>query len=136
MPSIRSQANQDKILYQNCMKFLVDAQLPPKLCEILETAGFSSVHVDSLPNGDETSDRAICQHADIEGFIVVTKDSDFYHSHMILGQPNKLMMITTGNMKNRRLFDLIREYASVIRSLFETCKYVEISNDGIIGHEA
>ena len=55
---------------------------------------------------------------------------------MILGQPKKLMMITTGNMKNRRLFDLIREYASVIRSLFETCKYVEISNDGIIGHEA
>ena len=118
------------------MKFLVDAQLPPKLYEILETAGFSAVHVDSLPDGDETSDKSICRYADTEGLIVITKDSDFYHSHMLLGQPKKLLLITAGNMKNRTLFDLIRAYTSVITSLFETCRYVEMSNDGIIGHEA
>lgn len=117
------------------MKFLVDAQLPSKLCEILETAGLTSVHVDSLPNEDETSDRDISIYADQEDLIVITKDSDFYHSHMILGQPKKLLLITTGNIKNRRLFDLIRDNAIMIKSLFATCSYVEMTNDSIIGHE-
>ena len=117
------------------MKFLVDAQLPEKLCEILQTAGLDSVHVDSLPNGDETSDKDIAIHADQHGLIVITKDSDFYHSHMILGQPKRLLLLTTGNIKNRALFDLIRHNALKIKALFETCNYVEMTNDSIIGHE-
>ena len=117
------------------MKFLVDAQLPVKLCEILQTAGLDSGHVDSLPNGDETSDKDISIHANQHDLIVITKDSDFYHSHMILGQPKKLLLLTTGNIKNRALFDLIRNNALKIKGLFETCNYVEMTNDGIIGHE-
>lgn len=46
------------------MKFVVDAQLPPLLCEILEIAGFNATHVDSLPKGDETSDTEIAIYAD------------------------------------------------------------------------
>lgn len=117
------------------MRFLVDAQLPSKLCEVLETAGFDSIHVNSLPDGDETSDKDISVYADHEDLRVVTKDSDFYHSHMILGKPKKLLLITTGNMKNRRLFDLFRNNALIIKNLFKTCNYVEMTNDGIIGHE-
>lgn len=118
------------------MKFLVDAQLPSKLCEILESIGSYSIHVDSLPTGDETPDSVISAYADKEDLIVVTKDSDFYHSHMILGQPKRLFLITTGNIRNRRLFDLIRDNALTIKTLFKTCNYLEMSNDGIIGHEA
>lgn len=68
------------------MKFLVDAQLPVKLCEILR-------------------------------------------------QPKKLLLITTGNIRNRRLFDLIRANAQTIHNLFNSCSYVEMANDSIIGHE-
>ena len=117
------------------MRFLVDAQLPTKLCEILQTASLDSLHVDSLPNGDETSDKEISFHADQHDLIVISKDLDFYHSHMILGQPKKLLLLTTGNIKNRALFDLFRNNASKIKGLFETCKYVEMTNDSIIGHE-
>ena len=38
------------------MKLIVDAQLPAKLCEILNQLGLESIHVDELPKGDETSD--------------------------------------------------------------------------------
>jgi predicted nuclease of predicted toxin-antitoxin system len=117
------------------MKFLIDAQLPSKLCEILEAIGIDAVHVDSLPKKDETSDKEIIIHADANDLIVISKDSDFYHSHMILGQPKKLLLITTGNIKNRKLFDLIRPNILIITNLFETCNYVEMTNDGIIGHE-
>jgi predicted nuclease of predicted toxin-antitoxin system len=69
------------------MKFIVDAQLPLLLCDILEKAGFTSIHVDSLSTGDESSDKEIIKYADNNDLIVITKDSDFYYSHMILGQP-------------------------------------------------
>lgn len=117
------------------MRFLVDAQLPVKMCEILQKSGLDSVHVDVLPNGDETSDKDIASYADQNDLIVITKDSDFYHSHMILGKPKKLLLLTTGNIKNKALFDLIRNNAFKIKSLFETCRYVEVANDSIIGHE-
>ncbi len=117
------------------MKFLVDAQLPTKLCEVLQLAGLDAVHVDSLPEGDESSDRAIALFADQNDLIVITKDSDFYHSHMILQQPKRLPLITTGNIKNRRLFDHIRANALTIKNLFDSCNYVEMTNDSIIGHD-
>ena len=116
------------------MKFLVDAQLPSKLCEILTAIGIDSIHVDSLPEKDETPDREITMYADANGLVVLSKDLDFYHSHMVLGQPKKLLLITTGNIKNRRLFDLIRKNGRVIENLLKTCNFVEMSNDGIIAH--
>lgn len=65
------------------MKFLVDARLPSMMCDILHQIGFEALHVNSLPEGDETPDRAITTVADDNGYIIVTKDSDFYYSHMI-----------------------------------------------------
>ncbi|MGK7389149.1 MAG: DUF5615 family PIN-like protein [Candidatus Cyclobacteriaceae bacterium M2_1C_046] len=117
------------------MKFIVDAQLPPLLCEILEKAGFTSLHVDSLPKGDESPDKEIVKYADNNDLIVITKDLDFYYSHMIMGQPKKLLLITTGNIKNKNLFDIIRNNISNLKNLFDSCNYVELNNSGLIGHE-
>lgn len=69
------------------MKLIVDAQLPVKLCEILKQLGLESIHVDELLKGDETPDIEIIKFADLKNLIVVTKDFDFYHSHMALGKP-------------------------------------------------
>lgn len=115
------------------MKFLVDAQLPPKLCEILEKIGFHAKHVETLPEGDETKDREKSGYADKNGFIVITKDIDFYHSHMILGKPEKLFLITTGNIKNKKLFNLTRKHSQTIKNLLMDCHYIELSDDGIYG---
>jgi len=118
------------------MKFIVDAQLPAMLCDILRSVGFEAEHVDALPQGDETPDGDIAAHADREGLMVITKDSDFYHAHMIKNKPKMLFLITTGNLKNRALFDHIRNNAVTIRALLETCNYIELSNSGVIGHSS
>lgn len=54
--------------------------------------GLESMHVDELPNGDETVDLEITNFADSESLFVVTKDFDFYHSHMTLGK-SKIMTL-------------------------------------------
>ena len=78
--------------------------------------------------------KEISKFADAHNLIVVTKDSDFYHSHMIFKQPNKLLLITTGNIQNNTLFALIEANATNIKKLFETCQYVEMSNESLLGH--
>ncbi|MEX2568719.1 MAG: DUF5615 family PIN-like protein [Cyclobacteriaceae bacterium] len=117
------------------MKLIVDAQLPVKLCEILNQLGVDSIHVDELPKGDETLDREITEFADSENLIVATKDFDFYHSYMTLGKPKKLFLITTGNLKNRQLFNLFRNNALLIKNALDRSNFIELSNEGITEHE-
>lgn len=81
------------------MKLIVNAQLPIKLCEILNQVGLDSIHVDELPKGDETPDSEITKIADLENLMVVTRDFDFHHSHMTLGKPQKLFLITTSILR-------------------------------------
>lgn len=69
------------------MRYLVDAQLPYLLVEVLRSKGYDVLHTDDLPDKDETSDTVIRQIATRENRIVITKDSDFRDSYLLLGQP-------------------------------------------------
>lgn len=46
------------------MNVIVDVQLPFKFCETLQKLGANPIHVQELPNGDETSDLEIIKYAD------------------------------------------------------------------------
>lgn len=113
------------------MKILVDAQLPEMLCEILIASGIEAVHVNSLPLGDETPDTHITEFSDKNGYRVVTKDLDFYHGHKLYGKPDKLLLITTGNIKNRELFTMFRKSMKTIETLSREFNYLELSEDGV-----
>ena len=107
------------------MKLVVDAQLPKKLCEILNQLGLESLHIDTLPLGDETPDKEIAAFADKQKLMLITKDFDFYHSHMTEGKPAKLFLITTGNLKNRQLFDLFRNNILIIKNALNRSSFIE-----------
>lgn len=113
------------------LKFLIDAQLPELLCKILASSGIHAIHVNSLPLGDETPDTQITEFSDKNGFTVITKDLDFYHGHKLYGKPEKLLLITTGNMKNRDLFNMFRNNLKTIENLAQHSDYLEISEEGV-----
>lgn len=117
------------------MDYLIDAQLPKFLCDILNKKGYNAIHVISMANGDESTDKEIADLAHSEKRIVITKDVDFYYSYMTSGLPEKLLLITTGNIKNRALFTLMRKYISVIDSYLTRYNFIELSNDGLVVHE-
>jgi predicted nuclease of predicted toxin-antitoxin system len=54
------------------VNLIVDAQLPSKICEILNQLGIESIHVDRLPKGDETPDFEISEYADVNNLMVLT----------------------------------------------------------------
>ena len=80
------------------MNFLVDAQLPRRVCAILAQHGHNAIHTRELPTGNATKDSLINEISISEQRVVVSKDSDFFYSHVLHGRPWKLLLIKTGNL--------------------------------------
>ena len=53
------------------MKFLVDAQLPRRMCAWLASCGHDALHTLDLPLGNRTSDAAVMERADADGRVLV-----------------------------------------------------------------
>jgi predicted nuclease of predicted toxin-antitoxin system len=117
------------------MKFLVDANLPSRLALKLRSLGFDTLHTDDLPNKERTTDKEIRKTSVEENRILITKDSDFFDSHLILGVPGKLLFITTGNIVNSDLLELLEKNFATIARLFEIYDLIEVNRREIIGHE-
>ncbi len=113
------------------MRFLIDAHLPPSLCRIIESFGHEAIHTSSLPEGNATPDASISSFSQDRGWIVVTKDSDFYFSHILEGRPEKLLLLRIGNMRLRALLDLFQRHLPEIISSFSANSLVEMHVDHI-----
>lgn len=116
------------------MKFLVDAQLPGKICAWLREAGYDAKHTLALPLGNLTPDRIILEIAKNEDRIIVSKDDDFVQSHLITGQPERLLLIATGNIGNAELEKLLRDNLSGLAELFKIANFIEIGRDSMTAH--
>ena len=88
------------------MKFIIDAQLPAVLSKYLKGKGFDVIHTDDLPNKEFTTDSEIREISVKENRIVITKDSDFLDSFFVKAIPPKLLLVSTGNIKNKALISL------------------------------
>ncbi len=69
----------------------------------MTTAESEAVHTLDLPDANRTTDEQIIDLADLEGRVVVSKDADFVDSHILRSRPAKLLLISTGNLRNRDL---------------------------------
>jgi len=116
------------------MKFLVDAHLPRRLCRVLEGYDQMGIHTLDLPKQNDTDDRDIMQYADANDYIVTTKDADFVDAFYLRHTPRKLWLISTGNISNLGLEQLVRLNINNIVTLFEKHRFIEMSRKGIIVH--
>ena len=82
------------------MRFLLDAHLPPALCSLLRAAGHDARHTSSLPEGNRTTDQVINRLSQNDDLVVVTKDTDFYYSHLLYGRPPRLVTVQDGEPRN------------------------------------
>jgi predicted nuclease of predicted toxin-antitoxin system len=112
--------------------FLVDAQLPKKLCKAFQEAGFVCEHTLLLEDGNRTSDGDIASIADKRGATVVTKDDDFRISHRLRGTPKRLLMVSIGNCSNRKLIDLLLPLLDDCAAALEEPGMVEVRRGVLI----
>lgn len=82
-----------------------------KWSTILSDAGFQTIHVNQILDSWNTKDKDICEYADKNDLIVITKDYDFRDSYFINGSPKKLIKINLGNIST---IELIKSLSQVI----------------------
>lgn len=82
--------------------FLVDAQLPPGLYELLKSQGCKATHVSEVGLG-AASDAAIWKRAKDEGAVLISKDEDFALLSRRDPDGPPVVWIRLGNTTNRAL---------------------------------
>ncbi len=116
------------------MKFIVDAQLPISISDLLNSKGFDSIHTLELPDKNCTSDKQILELALIEKRVVITKDNDFLESYLVKKEPEKLIVVRTGNIKNAELRKIFDNNIAHIVHLLKHNSLVEVDKTSIIVH--
>lgn len=106
------------------MMFLVDAQLPRRLAALLEQAGHDCTHTLDLPLGNRTTDTVINQLSLDEQRVVVTKDADFVDSFLLQQEPWKLLLVSTGNIRNAELITLFLANIEKIAEGFDAFDFI------------
>lgn len=114
------------------MKFLVDAQLPRRMTEWLVAAGCDAIHTLDLPDANRTTDENINAVADREQRVVVSKDAEFVDTHLLQRRPAKLLLISTGNIRNRDLEALVVPLIQDIVRELGSHSFIELGSSGIV----
>ena len=97
------------------MKLLFDENLSPKLAVNLSDIFPYSKHVDRLGLGGE-SDNAVWEYAKTNGYVLISKDSDFYDKSVLFGYPPKVIWIRRGNCSNRTIELILRNKVDAIQA--------------------
>ena len=116
------------------MTFLVDAHLPRRLAHRLRAWGQEAMHTLDLPRGNRTPDEEIERLSLQEHAIVVTKDADFVNTFTVHRVPYKLLLVSTGNIKNMELETLFEQHITDITAAFVSHDFVEITRTMLIIH--
>jgi predicted nuclease of predicted toxin-antitoxin system len=113
------------------VNFLVDAHLPRSLCALLAARGHDALHTLDLPEQNETKDRILNHLSFEQQRVVVTKDTDFYYSHLLQGRPWKLLLVRTGNTSARDLKALIERNLALVENALQTHSLVELDRAAV-----
>jgi predicted nuclease of predicted toxin-antitoxin system len=97
------------------MKLLFDQNLSFRLCRQLADIYPGSSHVQPERLA-QASDRAVWDHARVNGFTLVTLDADFAEMAAVLGPPPKVIWLHRGNQPTAAVEQMLREYSEAISS--------------------
>ena len=117
------------------MKFLIDAQLPKSLSDLLKLEGYDAVHTIELPKANDTQDNEILKICLEENRIIISKDGDFLESFLINKSPKKLILVKTGNIRNEELLTLFKLNLIYLCTSIEENDLIEINKTDIIIHK-
>lgn len=113
---------------------MVDAHLPRRIARRLQEAGHDVHHTLDLPDGNHTTNAQIIAISSREQRAVITKDADFVNTFLLKHQPYKLLLISTGNIRNAELETLLLTHLPAIVSAFDSNDYLELSRSALIVH--
>jgi len=97
------------------MKLLFDQNLSPRLPRLLADLYPDSVHIRDIGLRDAT-DTEIWEYDGQNGFVLVSKDSDFQQRSLLYGQPPKFIWLRVGNCPVKLIEELLRKHSIAIHT--------------------
>ncbi|MBU0489686.1 MAG: DUF5615 family PIN-like protein [Bacteroidetes bacterium] len=114
------------------MKFLCDVHISYKIVRHLISLGFEAIHVNQILDKWHTTDKSICEYADLNDYVVITKDADFRDSYFISATPKKLIRIGLGNVSTNELLNIFTNLSGSIGDLNAKPNFlIEVNNQNI-----
>jgi predicted nuclease of predicted toxin-antitoxin system len=103
------------------MRLLFDQNLSPRLVYQLADIYAGSVHVRDIGLGD-ADDSLIWDYAKLNGFTIVSKDSDFQQRSLLYGSPPQFIWLRVGNCPVKTIEELLRRHSVAIHTfgLYQT----------------
>lgn len=92
------------------------------------------MHTLELTRQNRTPDSDIKEISLLEERIVITKDSEFVDSFILKGMPFKLLLISTGNIKNSELEQLSSQNLDWLVEAFAHHSFIEIDKTMVTIH--
>ena len=105
--------------------------LPRRLCGLLRQRGHDVLHTLDLPAGNATKDRDINQLSADDQRIVVSKDTDFFYSHLLQGRPWKLLLVKTGNISTHDLCTMFERNLATMETALQNHTLVEVDRAAV-----
>ncbi|WP_009630430.1 DUF5615 family PIN-like protein [Synechocystis sp. PCC 7509] len=100
------------------MKLLLDENLSDRIIHKIVDLYPDSDHVKTLALTN-TDDALIWEYAKANGFVIVSKDSDFHQRSLLYGYPPKFIYLGIGNNPTSKIVQILRDTFDTI-SQFES----------------
>jgi len=99
------------------MKLLLDANISWRLTTVLSQHFGECVHVNKTELPKPAKDTEIWNYAAANGYIIITKDSDFLHLFETKGFPPKIVLLRIGNIDRKTAEKILLQAKSSIVEL-------------------
>lgn len=113
------------------MKLLLDENLSRRIVPFLQTAFPGSSQV-TLLGLESTSDAEIWQYAKTNGFVIVSRDSDFQERSLVSGHPPQVVWLKIPNRSKTVVLNiLLNHHTEIEQALIEhnrACVEISPSN--------
>ncbi|HRH96118.1 MAG TPA: DUF5615 family PIN-like protein [Prosthecobacter sp.] len=84
-----------------------------------------------MPDQNAARDGILNEVSMNEQRVVVTKDTDFYYSHLLHGRPWKLVLVRTGNLGLKATKQMFEIHLPAIEAALQTCTLVELDQQTV-----
>ena len=92
------------------MRLIFDQNLSPRLRRLLRDIFPDSIHVREIAL-HESGDTLVWDYAKENGYVIVSKDSDFQQRSLLLGAPPKFIWLRLGNCSVSESAALLRRHS-------------------------
>jgi predicted nuclease of predicted toxin-antitoxin system len=95
------------------VKLLLDENLSDRIIHRIVDLYPNSEHVKTL-GLINTDDALIWEYAKTNGFVIVSKDSDFHQRSLLYGHPPKFIYLRIGNCPTSKITQILRDNLDMI----------------------